>query len=384
VYTEDAVKKHNTVQDCWVILHGKVYDVTKYLPLHPGGKQLIFRSAGKDITDDFEGMFHSIKARDIMEQYEVGSLKMEKGRKKAAANLMIPSRLIPKSNARRGLGAPGSGSKPRGGPYVFGAYGKLKPSTVGKGKISMHTETEEKKRDEKVSKRDNRPSRFLSMTLTKVCKLNHNTSSFLFKLSNHIRVPLGWHIYALLPSGKKSFIKRPYTPTRCKNGMLELVVKLYPNGVLSKHIFGLNPGDVLKVSKPVGIFSKQPQLEQSNTILLLAGGTGITPLYSLLRHLEKVHYQRRVSLLFWNKTREDHFMQPELEKVFSSLEDGQLKFLTSKEDGRLSKELVKKLVDVKSWSEQSFIGICGPPAFNRAAESMLKDLQFTGVIHVFE
>jgi len=376
VYTEDAVKKHNTVQDCWVILHGKVYDVTNYLSLHPGGKQLIFRSAGKDITDDFEGMFHSIKARDIMEKYEVGALKMEKGRKRRAANqLMIPSRLIPKSNARRGLGAPGSGSKPQGGPYVFGAYGKLKPSTVGKGKIALHNEEK---------KGDDRASRFLSMTLKKVCKLNHNTSSFLFKLSSDIRVPLGWHIYALLQSGKNSFTKRPYTPTRCKNGMLELVVKLYPKGVLSQHIFGLNPGDLLKVSKPVGTFAKQPQLEQSNTILLLAGGTGITPLYSLLRHLEKVHYQRRISLLFWNKTKEDHFMQPELEKVFSSLEDGRLTFLTSKEDGRISKDLVGKLVDVKSWSEQSFIGICGPPAFNRAAERMLEDLVFAGVIHVFE
>jgi len=366
-----------------VILHGKVYDVTKYLPLHPGGKQLIFRSAGKDITDDFEGMFHSIKARDIMEKYEVGALKMEKGPKRRAANqLMIPSRLIPKSNARRGLGAAGSGSKQRGGPYVFGGYGTLKPSTVGKGKIVTHTE--EKKSVDTSSKRDDKSSRFLSMTLTKVQKLNYNTASFLFRLSNHIRVPLGWHIYALLPSGKNSFTKRPYTPTRCKNGMLELVVKLYPNGVLSKHIFGLNPGDVLKVSKPVGTFSKQQELEQANTILLLAGGTGITPLYAVLRHLEKVHYQQRVSLLFWNKTKQDHFMLPQLEKVFSSLKDGQLKFLTSKQDGRLSKELLEKLVDMKSWTKESFIGVCGPPAFNRVAESTLNDLQFAGVTHVFE
>lgn len=357
-------------------MHGKVYDVTKYLSLHPGGKQLIFRSAGKDITDDFEGMFHSIKARNLLEKYEIGVLKMDKIRKKVGSSqLLLPSRMIPNSNFRKSLKAPGSssGPKPLGGPYVFGAYGTLKPSTLGR--ISKHTEEK---------KRDDTSSRFFVMSLTKIRKLNHNTSSFLFKLPSHFRVPLGWHIFVLLPSGKKSFTKRPYTPTRCQNGMLELVVKLYPNGVISKHIFGLKPGDVLKISKPVGTFSKQMALEKADTVLLLAAGTGITPLFSLLRHLAKVHYQLRVLLLFWNKTKKDHFMEDLLVKVISSLKDGQMKFLTSEKDGRLSKEQLPKLTNVKSWSKQSFVGVCGPPAFNRVAESTLKDLQYSGITQVFE
>lgn len=358
-------------------MHGKVYDVTKYLSLHPGGKQLIFRSAGKDITDDFEGMFHSIKARDLLEKYEIGVLKMDKIRKKAGSSqLLIPSRMIPRSHVKKGLRAPGSSSVPKpigGGPYVFGAYGTLKPSTLGR----ISKQTEEKKRD------DTSP-RFFVMNLAKIRKLNHNTASFLFKLPSHFRVPLGWHIFVLLPSGKKSFTKRPYTPTRCQNGMLELVVKVYPKGVISKHIFGLKLGDVLKISKPVGTFAKQIALEKADTILLLAAGTGITPLFSLLRHIAKVHYQLRVLLLFWNKTKKDHFMEDQLVKVIRSLKDGHMKFLTSEKDGRLSKEQLQKLTDVKSWSKHSFIGVCGPPAFNRVAESTLKDLQYTGVTHVFE
>jgi len=376
VLTVDAVKKHNQAGDCWVILHGKVYDVTKYLPLHPGGKQLIFRSAGKDITDDFEGMFHSIKARNLMDKYEVGVLKTDKSRKRAAASkLLIPSRMIARPNTSKGLKAPGNSSGPKqgGGPYVFGAYGNLKPSTLGR--ISKHTEEK---------KRDNTSPRFLVMTLDKVRKLNYNTSSFLFKLKTHIRMPLGWHIFVLLPSGKKDFLKRPYTPIRCQNGVLELVVKVYPKGVFSKHIFGLNPGEVLKISKPVGIFSKQQALEKADTVLLLAGGTGITPLFSLLRHLAKVHYQLQVLLLFWNKTTKDIFMQDELVEVISSLKDGQMKFLTTKEHGHLSKAQLEKLTDVKSWSKRSFIGVCGPPAFNRTAERTLKDLKYSGVTHVFE
>lgn len=31
------VSKHNTREDCWVIIHDKVYDLTNFLPEHPGG-----------------------------------------------------------------------------------------------------------------------------------------------------------------------------------------------------------------------------------------------------------------------------------------------------------------------------------------------------------
>jgi cytochrome b involved in lipid metabolism len=40
-----------------VILHGKVYDVTEFLPDHPGGKKAIMLFAGKDATEEFD-MLH--------------------------------------------------------------------------------------------------------------------------------------------------------------------------------------------------------------------------------------------------------------------------------------------------------------------------------------
>ena len=32
----EEVLKHNKREDCWVIIHGKAYDVTDFLPEHPG------------------------------------------------------------------------------------------------------------------------------------------------------------------------------------------------------------------------------------------------------------------------------------------------------------------------------------------------------------
>ncbi|KIM79769.1 hypothetical protein PILCRDRAFT_98049 [Piloderma croceum F 1598] len=48
------VAKHNTSSSCWVIINKKVYDVTDFLPEHPGGSSIILKYAGKDATAAYE------------------------------------------------------------------------------------------------------------------------------------------------------------------------------------------------------------------------------------------------------------------------------------------------------------------------------------------
>ncbi|KEZ41122.1 Nitrate reductase (NADH) [Scedosporium apiospermum] len=52
--TGDDVAKHNSAESCWVIVHGKAYDVTEFLPEHPGGMKIILKYAGKDATEEFD------------------------------------------------------------------------------------------------------------------------------------------------------------------------------------------------------------------------------------------------------------------------------------------------------------------------------------------
>ncbi|KAL8929435.1 MAG: hypothetical protein Q9172_000486 [Xanthocarpia lactea] len=48
------IAKHNNDGDCWVIIHGKAYDVTEFKEEHPGGKQIILKWAGKDATETYD------------------------------------------------------------------------------------------------------------------------------------------------------------------------------------------------------------------------------------------------------------------------------------------------------------------------------------------
>ncbi|KAK6455404.1 cytochrome b2, mitochondrial precursor [Scheffersomyces xylosifermentans] len=50
----EEVKKHNTRKDCWVIIHGKAYDVSDFVDEHPGGSGVILKYAGKDATKAFD------------------------------------------------------------------------------------------------------------------------------------------------------------------------------------------------------------------------------------------------------------------------------------------------------------------------------------------
>jgi len=74
-YTAAEVAKHNKDEDCWVIIEGKVLDVTKFLPDHPGGKKAILLYAGRDATEEFL-MLHN---RNVIEKYApdtvIGTLK---------------------------------------------------------------------------------------------------------------------------------------------------------------------------------------------------------------------------------------------------------------------------------------------------------------------
>merc|ERR1740139_867054 len=56
-YTLEEVAKHNSKQSCWVVLDGKVLDVTSFLSEHPGGELAILTFAGKDATEEFN-MIH--------------------------------------------------------------------------------------------------------------------------------------------------------------------------------------------------------------------------------------------------------------------------------------------------------------------------------------
>ncbi|CAL3967999.1 hypothetical protein PZA11_006953 [Diplocarpon coronariae] len=63
--TGEDIAKHNSRESCWVIVHGRAYDVTDFLPEHPGGPKIILKYAGKDATEEYE----PIHPPDTLDKY---------------------------------------------------------------------------------------------------------------------------------------------------------------------------------------------------------------------------------------------------------------------------------------------------------------------------
>ncbi|RWW28716.1 hypothetical protein GW17_00006798, partial [Ensete ventricosum] len=83
-YSPSEISLHTSKKDCWVSIHGKVYDVTTFLEDHPGGEDVILHASGAllllhlpggDATQAFDDVGHSSTAISMMEGYVIGTVE---------------------------------------------------------------------------------------------------------------------------------------------------------------------------------------------------------------------------------------------------------------------------------------------------------------------
>ncbi|NXP80840.1 CYB5B protein, partial [Ramphastos sulfuratus] len=75
----EEVGKRNSSREAWLVIHGRVYDVTRFLEEHPGGEEVLLEQAGRDATESFEDVGHSTDAREMLKQYYIGEVHPKTG-----------------------------------------------------------------------------------------------------------------------------------------------------------------------------------------------------------------------------------------------------------------------------------------------------------------
>eukprot|EP00977_Amphora_coffeiformis_P022572 scaffold11051_cov165-Amphora_coffeaeformis.AAC.1 len=69
--TYASMALHDVPEDCWMEIHGNVYDLTEYAPDHPGGPEYVTDYCGMEATSAFD-MEHSTSLLGLIRQYNLG------------------------------------------------------------------------------------------------------------------------------------------------------------------------------------------------------------------------------------------------------------------------------------------------------------------------
>lgn len=215
---------------------------------------------------------------------------------------------------------------------------------------------------------------WVSLKLEESEIINHNSKRLRFKLPEDDMVS-GVHIASAIltkfkpeTEGAKPVI-RPYTPINDEDakGYLDLLIKKYPDGPMSTHLHDLVPGQRLDIKGPL---PKYPWTANKHEhIALVAGGTGITPMFQLLRAIfNNPADKTKVTLVFGNVTEEDILLKKELAKLENEnprrfrafyVLDNPPKQWTGGQ-GFINKELLKTVLPEPK-EENIKVFVCGPP-----------------------
>jgi len=270
---------HDKDDDVWIAVKGKVYDCTKYLKDHPGGADSITMNAGEDTTEEFAAI-HSTKAWKQLEPWYIGEL-------------------VEDDDPRLKDQAPAAGATkaPEAAPEAAAA-GELKP----------HVALNPKKR--------------VPLTLVRRDEINDTVRLWRFQLPDPemvLGLPCGKHflVYAKVAepaaaaedgataapeATTKALCVRAYTPVSADElkGHVDLLVRVYRplpprfprGGIMSQHFDSLVLGDTIEVRGPIGEIEylgdgafnhAHHGIFVAKTALFIGGGTGITPLYMVIR-----------------------------------------------------------------------------------------------------
>jgi len=276
------IRKHNTKEDCWVVIDGRVFDMTAYLKDHPGGVCPVLLKSGEDASKEYYAI-HAQDSHEIREYYCIGT----------AVDDLLP--------------------------------GVQVPASLGDAPRALN------------------PRHWIDITLVERTELSHDSRKFRFALPGaekgvQLGLPVGQHVLLGAYIGEQLMV-RPYTPigpvlANEDVGCVEFVIKVYfknkskiffpQGGLMSQYIDSLKIGDRLKMKGPAGhvIYHGRGRIAinakpmQVRHISMVAGGTGITPMYQVARAICKDPGDTtRVALLYANHSTEDILLRQELDEL---------------------------------------------------------------------
>lgn len=183
----------------------------------------------------------------------------------------------------------------------------------------------------------------------------------------------GQHVTLKIVVNNKTYYRTfSLSSSPTKDNFLRLTIKKIGNGFITNYLynnFAIN--DTLSISEPVGNFFIEQNPANTRTLLFFAAGSGITPVYSMIKTVLHDEPNSKVILLYANKDEANCIFYEELESLQKS-NKSHLKLINhfSEKEGTINKHKLETLI--KSSNADEYF-LCGPAGFMNLIKTTLID-----------
>jgi len=176
-------------------------------------------------------------------------------------------------------------------------------------------------------------------------------------------------------------VKRAYTPSSLPGvtGYFDMTVKRYETGTISKYLHEQQIGDTVLMSGPNTGGHWVDGM--ATRVGFLAGGTGITPMISIIRWILTNKIEAELFLIFANKTEQDIIFRQEWDLYIRDYPNFHCHYLLEQppvgwtgSTGRITSDFLRQYLP--SPGPDACIFLCGPPPMVDALEIILKELGY--------
>lgn len=230
------------------------------------------------------------------------------------------------------------------------------------------------------------PDKWNEFEIIAVNKVSNNTYLYTFKLEDNqcLGLNLGQHLIVKQVRNGRS-VTRQYTPVSDINrvGSFEVLIKIYPKGKITQIIKNWSVNDMIPWRGPFGHFSYKEN--SYRRILILAAGTGIAPVYQIIKTVvENEEEETFIKLNYASKTFSNILLREELCSYCRYWNFTMCHYLSEETDvskKRYNEEVVARrllkddiLQDLSKGSvDSTLVLICGTKSFNKDMVNAAKD-----------
>lgn len=222
-----------------------------------------------------------------------------------------------------------------------------------------------KKKDKQKGGSD---SRYHQLTVKEVVPIAKDAVNLVFEAPDDSFSYQPGQFITLIQQVNGQKIRRAYSlcSTPFEDANPAVTVKRVEGGQMSNHVNdNLRAGDVVEIMEPMGMFTTTYDSAAIRDLVFFGGGSGITPLYSLMRSVLLKEPNSTVSLVYGNRSEEYIIFKKELDELYETysdrfqvihvLEEGDADYV-----GRPTKDTIKEIANNLEIGQETEIFICGP------------------------